>query len=139
MSADIAKSVRARIRSRTAVTKIVGDQIFADFRDQGTPLPAVVVTVSDNDPEHDLAGTNRIFHSTITVFCFATDRDSANEIAKQIRDDALPPDLYGEIEGMKWQEVTMDGESQYGVEPQDGSDDMIRVTEQKFTIWNAAI
>jgi uncharacterized protein DUF3168 len=140
MSHDIGKAVRDRLRKRSAVTNLVGECIFADVRDQGKPLPAIVVQVADNNPEHDLSGTNRIFPSTINVIAFAGDRDTANEIAKQIRDDALSADLFGEIEGVKWQEVTLiAGPTETVVEPQDAGDSWIRVTEQQFVIWNAAI
>lgn len=141
MSADIGKSVRARIRSRTAVTNIVGERIFSGVIDQGAAYPLVVVQVGGNSPEHDLTGTNRIYPSDVTVLaCAKADRDLANELAKQIRDDALPPDLYGVVEGMIWQEVTLEsGPIEAEQEPQDASDDWIRVTSQVFRIWNAAV
>lgn len=140
MSADINKSVRGRLRSRTAVTNICGSRIFAGVRDQGKSLPAVVVQVTGNSPEEDLDGTNRIYQSTVTILAYADDRDEANELAKQIRDDALPPNLYGSVEGMQWQEVTLQsGPNEIEVEPEDGSDNWIRITEQQFVIWNAPV
>jgi hypothetical protein len=140
MSSDISKSVRDRIRSRPAVTNLIGDRIFAGVRDQGSGLPAVVVQVVGNSPEHDLTGTNRIYPSVVMVSALALDRDKANELAKQLRDDALPADLSGSVEGMQWNEVTLDsGPTEIDVEPQDGSDTWIRVTEQTFVIWNAAV
>ena len=140
MSADIGKSVRDRLRSRAAVTKIVGANIFADVLDQGAKPPAIVVTVTGNSPEEDLSGTNRIFPSTIQVLAYGRNRDEANEIALQIRDDALPPNLFGRVEGMEWQEVTMEsGPEEVVQQPQDGSDDWIRITSQVFVIWNAAV
>lgn len=140
MSADIGKSVRDRIRSRTAVTNIVGANIFADVLDQGAKPPAVVVVVAGNSPEHDLAGTNRLFASQITVLSYGRHRDEANDIAKQVRDDALPANLRGSIEGMEWVEVTlMSGPEENVQAPQDASDNWIRITSQEFVIWNSAV
>lgn len=140
MSADIGKSVRARIRSRNAVTNIVGDNIFADVLDQGAQVPAVIVQVASNSPEHDLTGTNRLYASTVTVLAYGRHRDEANELAKQIRDDALPADLSGRVEGMEWQEVTLlSGPTEVVQEPQNASDNWIRITSQEFVIWNAAV
>lgn len=140
MSADIGKSVRARIRSRSAVTAIVGDGIYADVLDQGRQPPAVVVQVTSNNPEEDLSGTNRIYPSTIVVLAYGRDRDEANLLAYQIRDDALPANLSGQIEGMEWDSVTMiSGPTEVVEEPRDGSDQWRRITEQQFVIWNSAL
>ena len=140
MSADIGKSVRTRLSKRSAVTNICGDSIFAGVRDQGSKLPALVVQVTGNTPEQDLSGTNRIYPSIVTVLAYADDRDKANELALQVRDDALPPDLYGRVEGMEWQEVTLQsGPVEIEQEPEDGSDIWIRITSQEFVIWNAAV
>ena len=140
MSADIGKSVRSRLSSRSAVTNICKNRIFADVRDQDTDLPAVTVQVTSNNAEEDLTGTNRIFQSTVVVVAYAADRDKANELAEQIRDDALTADLRGRIEGMDWQEVTLiGGPNEIVEEPEDGSDNWIRITEQQFVIWNSAV
>lgn len=140
MSADIGKSVRDRLRSRGAVTNLCGDRIFSGVRDQGTAMPALAVQVVSNSAEHDLTGTNRIYPSVIRVLAYAADRDKANDLAKQVRDDALPADLRGRIEGMDWQEVTLvDGPTEIEQEPDDGSDVWIRITAQDFSIWNSAV
>ena len=140
MSADIGQSVRNRIRKRSAVSNIVGDGVFADVLDQGKPIPAIVVQVVANAPEEDLSGTNRIYPSTVVVLAYGRDRDEANELAKQVRDDALPANLSGQIEGMEWDSVTMvSGPTEVVEEPRDGSDQWRRITEQQFIIWNSAL
>lgn len=140
MSSDIGESVRDRLRSRSAITNIVGANIFADVLDQGAQPPAIVVQVASNNAEHDLSGTDRIYQSTITVLAYGKDRPQANELAKQIRDDALPANLRGSVEGMEWQEVTLiAGPAEVVEEPRDGSDQWRRITSQEFVIWNSAV
>lgn len=140
MSYDIGESVRNRLRKRPAVTNIVGNRIFAGVLDQGTDLPAVVVQVAANSPEEDLSGTNRIYPTNVLILAYADDRPKANELAYQIREDALPANLSGEIEGMAWQEVSLiEGPTEVEQEPQDGSDVWRRITSQTFVIWNAAL
>lgn len=139
MSHDIGKSVRDRLRSRSAVTNLVGNRIFAGVFDQNAKLPAIAVQVTGGTPEEDLSGTNRIFASNALILCKADDRDTANEVAYQVYSDALPPNLRGSIEGMEWTEVTLLSVSEIEEEPQDGSDNWRRIASLEFVIWNSAV
>lgn len=143
MSDDIGQSVRDRLAATSAVTNLVGRNIFADVLPQGADLSkhgAIVVQVPEATPHEDLNDSNRIFQSNIVTLSYGRDRAEANAIAKAVRNDALAADLRGVIHGMTWQEVTMtDGPQELVEQPQDGSDSFRRLTKQDFVIWNSPI
>jgi len=143
MSDDLGKSVRDRIAHTTEVNAIVGPRVYADVLDQGLDkdvLPAVVVFLGSNGCEEDLNTSNRIFHPTVNVWSFAIDRNTANLIAKNIRDYALAADLRGTVEGMTYLDVSLTAGPTEAVDaPPAGGNVWRRVTQQSFTIWAAPI
>ena len=143
MSDDISKSVRDRIAATAEVRSIVGPRIYADVLEAGPDskvLPAVVVFLGSSNCEEDLNTNNRVFASTINVWSFATDRTTANLIAKNIRNYALAADLRGTVEGMEYLDVSLTaGPSEAVDPPSQGSDQWRRVTQQTFTIWASPV
>lgn len=143
MSDDIGKSVRDRIRKTAEVNALVGPRVYADALEQGPDaaiLPAVVVFVGGSQCEEDLNTSNRVFASNVNVWSFAVDRDTANAVAKKVRDYALAADLRGDVEGMTYLDVSLSNGPIEAVDaPVAGSNRWIRVTQQTFTIWAAPL
>lgn len=141
MSDDIGQSVRDRLAATTQVTAICKrDNIFADVRKAKCEYPAVVVFVPSVTVYEELNSSNRCSAATVEVFAYAKERKEANALAKAIRDSALAANLRGTVEGMDWQEVSLvAGPGEGVIEPQDGSDEWLRVTQQTFVIWATPI
>lgn len=138
MSDDLGQSVRDRLVATAEVMNIVKekDHIFADVLESGASLPAIVVNVKDSQAEEDLNTSNRLLHPTIDVLAYGRDRKEANALAKVIRDNALPADLRGIVEGMDFKEVTLvAGPKELMDRPLDGTDRWRKLTLQTFTIW----
>ena len=136
MSDDVGKSVRYQIAKTPEVAALIGERLYADVREQGSNLPAIVVAVTGSSPEEDLNSANRIMAATIDVIAFGTDRTNANAVAKAVRDYALPATLRGSVYGMDFVDVTMlSGPAEMVAEPQDGSNQWTRITKQTFVVW----
>jgi hypothetical protein len=138
MSDDIGQSVRDRLAATPQVTKLTGQNIYADVLEAGPVSPAVVVVVSASQAHEDLNTSNRVFQTTLDVFAYGRTRREANELGAAIRSYALAADLRGSVHGMEWREVSLvAGPAEVVDAPREGSDQWRRITHQTFVIWNS--
>ena len=136
MSADIGQAVRDRFAHTASIEALVGDRIFADVLMQGCELPALVVQVPDQSTVEFVNSATRYPRATVTIQAYGGDREQAGALAKLVRDEALPADLRGVVEGIAIGEVSLiGGPADLIDEPKDGSDKSRRLTQQTFSIW----
>jgi hypothetical protein len=136
MSADIGQSVIDRIAATSEVKAICHANIYADCLEQGIKPPAVLVEVTDSACEEDLNSDNRTLAANVVVTAFGRNRTEANQLAKAIRDYALPANLRGSVHGMDFMDVSLvSGPAAMAARPEDGGTQWLRMTRQTFTIW----
>lgn len=126
--ADVRIATRAYLLTKTAVTDIVGQRIYAQQLPQGATIPAVTMTTISESYDHDLAGLAGIVQTRIQFECFAT-----TEIASLALADAIIwcgiDTLKGVSTGINFRSVMVeDGRRTYSDSDTDAGDEQRRVT-----------
>ena len=83
--ADVGEGLRLFLLSKTAITDLIGQRIYADILPQNATLPAVAYSKISTRHDYTLSRFAGLAHCRIQFDCFATTRASANEIAEAIR------------------------------------------------------
>lgn len=82
--AEVLISVRDWLLTKTAITNIVSQRIYADHLPQGAALPAATLTIIDEVYDHALDGLAGLVQTRLQVECFATTRKASLELADAI-------------------------------------------------------
>ena len=100
---DLARAVLARLEASSAVTDEVAERIWWLRRDQGAPLPAIVLSQISRTPEGDtLEEEGPVWSSQVQIDCWARGHDgfsTARRIAAAARAALIEP---GEHEGFEF-------------------------------------
>jgi hypothetical protein len=76
---------RAYLLADTGVAAIVATRVSWTWREQGTPLPALVLTKTDGADDVVLEGTSGFVDGHVQADCFASTQLSATQLAKAVR------------------------------------------------------
>lgn len=92
---ELYEAVRTRLIEASAVTALVGSgadaRIYWNRRDQGSALPALVLTAAGGEPDDlDLDGSADYQESRIQGSCLANSYIQARELAKAFSDALMP-------------------------------------------------
>lgn len=79
--ADPVKSVRQYLLSKTAVTDLVGQRIYAKRLPQTVTLPAAAVRVISETHDHAIDGLAGIVATRVQIECFADTSETARATA----------------------------------------------------------
>lgn len=140
MSDDLGQSVRDRLAKTESIANLVRARIYADILEEGAILPAIVVQVPTGNVVEYLNSADRSRQGLVTIQTYGSDRKEANALAKLVRDEALPANLRGQIEGIDIGEVSLVGyPAELVDEPSPGSARWRRLTQQQFAIWYAPL
>lgn len=89
MASDVGKALRTKLLSYAGVTALVGQRMYPDALLQNATLPAIVYSKISTQREHSLSDVTRLAHSRIQIDCYASSRDSANDVAHAIRSSGI--------------------------------------------------
>ena len=82
--ADVIKPLRQYFLSKTAITDLVGQRIYASRLPQNATIPAVVMRILTEQYEHNLAGLSGIVQTRVSIECYASSAETARAIATAI-------------------------------------------------------
>jgi hypothetical protein len=106
MSTSVGEAIRTELVADTAVTTLVGQQIYPNLAPQGTVPPYVVYTVISNVPSNTFTGaaSDRLNEIRMQVDCYAKKYLDAQAIAEAV-DNVISnlsrPDLCGQRENSR--------------------------------------
>lgn len=133
--ADVGSSLVALLKASAEVVAIVNDRIVPDQMLQGEAIPSIVYRVISTQHSHTISGAKAgIASSRITIECFATSRQAANELAEKVRLSGLL-DWSGPAYGADVRDVTIDSGAYYLTEQSnDGSHELRYITSQDYQV-----
>lgn len=82
--AEVRSATRAYLLTKSAVTDICGQRIYAQSLPQGATIPAVTMTTISESYDHDLVGLAGIVQTRIQFECLATTELVALQLADAI-------------------------------------------------------
>lgn len=82
--ADVCVALRTYLLTKTAITDIVGQRIYADQLPQGATIPAVVMYIASESYDHALDGLAGMIHTRVQFECLADTRKISHAIADAI-------------------------------------------------------
>ena len=82
--AEVRVALRSYLLTKTAITDIVGQRIYAQQLPQSATIPAVTMTTISESYDHDLAGLAGLVQTRIQFECFATTELVALQLADAI-------------------------------------------------------
>ena len=133
----IEDAIRAILLAATSVTAHVGERIRPYILDEGDALPALVVSVEEENYEQDLedslegdAGTAR---ATISVHSIATSAREARLLSKRVI--AALADYDEEISGAELGEISIINETHTVIPEGDDGDNWRQVVTAEFDVF----
>ena len=134
--ADVTVSVRTYLLTKTAITDIVGQRIYADKLPQRATLPAATMRIQSERFDHALDGLVGIVTTRIQIECYATTRLAVNELADAIMWCGIDA-IKGTYTGIDIRGVTVeDGRRSYEDDDTGGGDDARYVSQFDLSvIW----
>jgi hypothetical protein len=118
---DVAQSIRAYLLTKTAITDVVGQRIYADQLPQNATLPAIEMAVISDVPEMQLSDITGLTKARIQFVCFATTRRITRQISQAIRTCGVAA-IKGLYSGVWIKGVAVDGSFDATIPPSDGND-----------------
>lgn len=86
---SIRNAFKTYLLTKTDFTDLVGAsgnaRVFPGFLPQGTTLPAVVLNIISDVPDHDTQGANGWTVARLQVDCYGLTPDAADAVSEQIR------------------------------------------------------
>lgn len=82
--ADVVTSVRAYLLTKTAITDLVSQRIYAKRLVQGATIPAITMRVLSESYDHALDGLQGTVQTRIGFECFGNTAESARSVADSI-------------------------------------------------------
>lgn len=82
--ADVIKSVRQYLLTKTAVTDLVGQRIYQGRLPQSGTTPAVTLSIVSENYEHALEGLAGLVFTRIQVECYAATAEVSRSVADAI-------------------------------------------------------
>ena len=132
--ADVVVSTRAYLLSRTAVSDIVGQRIYADKLPQNATLPALVLKIQSERFDHALDGLSGIVATRIQVESYSTTRLEANSLADAVIWCGIDQ-VRGTQNGINIRSVMVeDGRRSYEDDETGGGDDARYVSQFDFQV-----
>lgn len=80
----IEESLRAALKSMTAVTAIVSDRIWDEWFRTAT-VPAIVFEIDTENPANDLSGRGGLVYADVNIICRAATRAASRTLAEAVR------------------------------------------------------
>lgn len=130
--ADLQVAVRTFLLTKTAITDLVGQRIYADDLPQSATMPAITTQRISTRHDHQLSDFAGLAHARVQYACFAATRQTANAIAEAIRSCGIITQK-GTLNSVDIRGVRLvDGPTEYTESPTDGSDEHRYVTALDF-------
>ena len=82
--ASIEQGVRSILVADSGVTALISTRVFPWLRQQGTPLPAVVYTLDNTEPQQSLGGYDGLTRASLTVNSIAERYGDAKALASAV-------------------------------------------------------
>jgi hypothetical protein len=82
--ADVVKSVRQYLLTKTAITDLVGQRIETKRLRQGATIPAITMRVISETYDHALDGLGGIVQTRINFECYAALSETARSVADAV-------------------------------------------------------
>ncbi len=132
--ADVAIAIRTYLLTKSTVTDIVGQRIYADMLPQNPTLPAVTFSKVSTSHDHTISNLAGLAHCRLQFDCYATTRTTANEICEVIRKCGVITQK-GTLSGVDVRGVRLeDGQRNFVEYTRDDSDDHRYVTNFDLAI-----
>lgn len=94
-------ALRARLKDDVAVAALVANRIDWGVRPQGSPLPAIVLTiVADNRRQH-MAGFDTFRSTRVQVDCYAATKAEAVQLREAVLDAIVPAAVHSGVEFLR--------------------------------------
>lgn len=126
--AEVRVALRTYLLTKSAITDIVGQRIYAQQLPQGATIPAITMTTISESYDHDLAGLAGLVHTRIQFECLAT----TELVSLQLADAVIwcgVDTLKGLSSGINFRSVMVeDGRRCYSDGDIEGGDEQRRVT-----------
>jgi len=115
----------------TAITTVIRPGVLA----QGDAPPAILVKVVSNTPQEWLNSSQRMYRARVAVNCYGANVTASDDMAKVVRDVALPPLLKGMVQGINVREISLES-GPFDAEdiPKDASDEWMRHARLDFLV-----
>lgn len=84
MASDLGVILRSYLLTKSAVTDLVGQRIYADVLPQGATMPSVGIFIDDENYDHALDGLSGTVATRVRLECYATTRLVSNATAEAI-------------------------------------------------------
>lgn len=82
--ADVIKSVRQYLLTKTAVTDLVSQRIYQGRLPQNATTPAVVMSIISETYDHALDGLAGLVYTRVNVECYASSAETSRSVADAI-------------------------------------------------------
>lgn len=126
--ADVIKSVRQYMLTKTAITDLVGQRIYQGRLPQSATMPAVVLSITSEDYKHVLGGLDGLVFTRIQVECYAASSESSRAVADAILWSGIA-EIKGTYTNLSIRGVSVeDGRREYEDEDTSGGDSQRHVT-----------
>ena len=87
--ADLATDIRTYLKTKTAVTDLVGSgtaaRIYEDDAKQGLDPPYIVFVITPGESYEDISGPIGLCTSRVTFLCYGTNRATAYTLSEAVR------------------------------------------------------
>lgn len=126
--ADVIKSVRKYLLTRTVVTDLVGQRIEAKRLRQGATIPAIVMRILSESFDHALPGLAGMVATRIQFECFAATPEVCRSVADAVIWSGIDT-IKGSYDSLQIRSVMVeDGRREYEDEDTVGGDNQRHVT-----------
>ena len=76
--------IRARLIADGTVSGLVGTRVYLEELEQGCSMPAVVMTMDDDEPQNTLGGELSLTNESWTIECWGSTYSSAKSLAAAV-------------------------------------------------------
>lgn len=87
--ANVSIALRSYFLSLEAISSIIGQRMYVDVLKQNATLPAIVYSRISTVRDHVIDNVTRLAHSRFQIDCYGTSRQSADDLANEIRTSGI--------------------------------------------------
>lgn len=87
--ANVGSAFRSLCLTKSGITNLISQRLYADVLPQGCELPSVVYYIISTDRERLIGKMSRLAHARFQIDCYAKTRSQANSIAEAFRTSQL--------------------------------------------------
>lgn len=139
MTMTLGEAIRAKLLTLNAVTLLVGDKIRPDQLAQSDRLPAILISVDEEEPQNDLDGHGGLVDATVTISAIDSNATRARQLAEAIRSNNTNPGTglagFTGLAGDVHIDAILNRKSSDFLANDDGSEGGVFSIDSIYTVW----